>query len=275
MKSYILNLKSLLMRTPLGAIAMEMRWRLGAFHRFRHPELWEMYLEEKRLPLVLTRLLSSDSCIADVGAHLGSFLRLALRYAPHGRHFAFEASPSKAKWIKAQFPEVNVFSAAVTARAGVATFYEDQAYPANSSLNKLRTGLSTKVVEVPTVTLDDALADVKRLDLLKLDIEGEELNALCGGLNVIKRLKPAIIFECGTVSEVDHFSLFHFITTDLDYRIFGFADFLFDKGPVGFDEFRKYGMYPFRGFNFVALSSASEQGNDPRACCINQSAGTG
>src|SRR5271156_6069922 len=50
--------KSHLIRTP---IAMQLKWLLGAVHRRKHPELWELYLEEKRLPLPLARLLKSDS----------------------------------------------------------------------------------------------------------------------------------------------------------------------------------------------------------------------
>ena len=63
--------KSHLIRTP---IAMQLKWLLGAVHRRKHPELWELYLEEKRLLLPLARLLKSDSCAIDVGAHVESFL---------------------------------------------------------------------------------------------------------------------------------------------------------------------------------------------------------
>jgi hypothetical protein len=47
--------------------------------------------------------------------------------------------------------------------------------------------------------------------------------------------------------------LFDHITGVMNYDVFTFGDFLHDKGPLGFDEFRKCGIYPFRAFNFVAL----------------------
>ena len=43
------------------------------------------------------------------------------------------------------------------------------------------------------------------------------------------------------------------ITQDLGYDIFSFTDFLFDKGEMTYDEFRKCGLYPFRALNFVAV----------------------
>jgi hypothetical protein len=43
------------------------------------------------------------------------------------------------------------------------------------------------------------------------------------------------------------------ITNDFGYGVYAYGDFLFDKGPLTPDEFRKTGLYPFRAFNFVAL----------------------
>ena len=48
---------------------------------------------------------------------------------------------------------------------------------------------------VPVVTLDDELADLDRLDLLKLDIEGGELSALRGAASTIARLRPTLVVE--------------------------------------------------------------------------------
>ena len=40
---------------------------------------------------------------------------------------------------------------------------------------------------------------------------------------------------------------------EFGYDIFCFGDFLFNKGNMAFDEFRKCGLYPFRAFNFISL----------------------
>ena len=82
--------KSRLIGTPAEDFTKRIRWLLGANQRRRHPELWEFYLEELRLPLVLNKLLSENSRGVDVGSHLGSFLNLLTKHAPKGRHLAFE-----------------------------------------------------------------------------------------------------------------------------------------------------------------------------------------
>jgi FkbM family methyltransferase len=254
-----LMFKSMIMRTTVGTVGLHLRWHLGTFRRFRYPELWELYLEEQRLPLVLAKLLKSDSCVVDVGAHIGSFLRMALKYAPSGQHWAFEASPKKAQWLQVRFPNVNVVAAAVASRSGTAIFSEDYERPGFSSLVKAPViGVASRAIEVPTRSLDDEFGRTQRLDLIKLDIEGGELDALRGAVGLIQRLKPAIVLECGPVyASAQHHELFEFITNTLRYEIFGLVDFLFDKGPMGFAEFKKCGMYPFRGFNFIALSAGS------------------
>jgi FkbM family methyltransferase len=254
-----LMFKSMIMRTTFGTIGLHLRWHLGAFRRYRYPELWELYLEEKRLPLVLDKLLTSDSCVVDVGAHIGSFLRMALKCAPNGQHWAFEASPSKAQWLHVRFPNVKVVAVAVDSRSGTAVFSEDYKRPGFSSLVRAPAAADTaRAIVVPTRSLEDELGRTERLDLIKLDIEGGELEALRGAVNLIQRLRPAIIFECGPVyASGQHHELFEFITNTLCYEMFGLVDFLFDKGPMGLDEFRKCGMYPFRGFNFIALPAGS------------------
>ncbi len=249
-----LKLKSLAVRTGLGSLAMRFRRLLGIRQRLKHPELWELYLEEQRFDPVLKALLETDSCAADVGAHIGSFLDALMKLAPRGHHSAFEASPVKVKWLRSRFPEVNVFPFAVSNAAGKATFYEDVENSGYSSL--ISSGSprkSVKQYEVETRTLDDLLSNQSRLDLIKLDIEGAELDAMKGAAGLIARFSPALIFECGTEYDRSRLGLFEFVTDVLGYEIFSFTDFLYNKGSLTFDEFRKFGLYPFRGFNFVAL----------------------
>ena len=94
--------------------------------------------------------------------------------------------------------------------------------------------------------LDDVLLELGRFDLIKLDVEGGELAALQGAAKVIERWNPAIIFECGPESwfaeqKLSRMDLYKFITQGLGYNILGFTDFLFNKGEMTYDEFRKCG----------------------------------
>ena len=106
--------------------------------------------------------------------------------------------------------------------------------------------------------LDDVLLKRAKVSLIKLDIEGGELDALRGAKGVITKCRPAIIFECGSEQDLrrqdlSRRELYDYITADLHYKMFSFVDFIFDKEEMTFEEFRKCGIYPFRAFNFVAI----------------------
>lgn len=264
-----LFIKSRLVGTLFDEPAKQIRWYSQALQRQRHPELWELYLEDYRLALVLQRLLRPESCGVDVGCHIGSFLTQLIKYAPQGRHIAFEASAIKSRWLKARFPRVEVVPKAVADVTGSAVFEEDTIRAGYSHLRRLDSRVQSHTVayEVQTCRLDDFLLARDRCDFIKLDIEGGELAALRGAAGAIDKWRPAIIFECGSEYSLDREGLsrrdiYRFVTTDLGYDILCFSDFLFGKGAMTFDEFRKCGLYPFRAFNFVALPRPSGAGAD-------------
>jgi FkbM family methyltransferase len=213
-------------------------------------------------------LVKDDSNAVDVGAHIGSFLSLLLKQAPKGQHIAFEPSRSKSEWLKKRFPAVDVVASAVADEPGSARFVEDTERPGFSHLEFKGDGLPdtqnahTPTYEVSICRLDDILSG-RRVDLIKLDIEGGELLALRGTKQQIARCQPSIIFECGPEyalqeTGANRAALFEFIIRELNYRIYTFPDFLFNKGDLNFKEFEKCGLYPFRAFNFVALPRSKE-----------------
>lgn len=249
-----LRLKSLLVASPLESQAKRIQWMLGARYRRKHPALTELFLEEKRLPVVLRRLLRRTSNVLDVGCHLGSFISLASRRAYEGEHVAIEASSVKAALLRKRLPSVRIEQVAISDTIGSATFEENIANPGFSRLQGNNPSDDPVHRYDVNVTTLDAL-DLPHIDFMKIDIEGSELAAFRGGMKFITRNNPKILFECGsdTNSGLNRRALFEHITEAMGYDVFTFGDFLFKKGPLGFDEFRKCGIYPFRAFNFLAL----------------------
>jgi FkbM family methyltransferase len=253
------SIKAFLVGTPLEAAALRLRWLLNFPQRFRHPELWGIYLEEAHLPLVLRKLLKPNSNAVDVGAHIGSFTSLLLQVAPKGRHIAIEASPSKSAWLKKRFHGVDVHSVAASDSNGTATFQEDTQLSGFSRLAAESTNDHCISYTVETCCLDSVL-NGRDVNLIKIDVEGLELSVLRGATETIKRSRPAIIFECGAEyalrdQGISRRELYDYLTRDLNYSVSTFADFLFDKGGMEFDEFKRCGLYPFVAFNFVAIPS--------------------
>jgi hypothetical protein len=70
-----------------------------------------------------------------------------------------------------------------------------------------------------------------------------------------------LLFECGSdyrkIVEIKRPKLYELLTAELGYEIYTLLDFLFDKGPLRFDEFRRCGRYPFRGFTFIARPAST------------------
>jgi FkbM family methyltransferase len=254
-----LFLKARLIGTQLEAPANALRWVLRAPHRWQHPELWELALDESRLPLVLRRLLTPDSNVTDVGAHLGSFLALAERISPRGRHIAFEPSKSKSRWLETRFPNATIIASAAGKEEGVATFEENTVRSAFSRMASVDEKREVGCVryKVPVCPLDGVIT--WPVSLIKIDVEGMEAAVLKGAANVIDRSRPVIIFESGPVHEKADAErskqLFELVTLEMRYTVRTFSDFLFGKGPMGAEEFRRCGLYPFRAFDFLALPS--------------------
>lgn len=250
-----LRLKSMMVGSPLEGLATTAKRFLETRERNARPEVAELLLEGKRVPQILSRLLSRSSNVLDIGGHIGSFISVASRLAPKGCHAIIEASPTKAASLKKKFPAMEVLQKAVSDYIGLAAFEENLTRAGFSRLADGRKSVdAVSHYEVEITTLD-ALNFNQRFDFVKIDIEGAELAAFRGGKRFFAETRPNVMFECGAegIEGLDRAALFAYLTEQMGYDVFSFTDFLFNKGPLGADEFRKCGVYPFRAFNYLAL----------------------
>ncbi|MFY8142549.1 MAG: FkbM family methyltransferase [Caulobacter sp.] len=151
---------------------------------------------------VLRRLIQPGMAVADVGANIG-LLTLVMAWAtgPGGRVIAFEpeavprANLEKMKHLNG-LSWVEVRDQAVGEKPGRLTFHVSDII-GHSSLYALPETEEARTVEVEVVRLDD-VAPAKRLDVVKIDVEGAELDVLAGMKGVIaKNPDLAILAEFG------------------------------------------------------------------------------
>jgi FkbM family methyltransferase len=131
----------------------------------------------------------------DVGANVGVYvLQFAHWSAPGGRVIAFEPNPGARAVLEKHVRfnglegRVNIVSAAVSARAGSATFYAAEA-DGKSRLEHPHAEMvgRARALVVPTVTLDEyCVGEQVAPDWLFIDIEGFEVAALEGARQLIK-----------------------------------------------------------------------------------------
>jgi FkbM family methyltransferase len=191
----------------LRAVAGRVRRALGG-----GPRVYTSYGEVERAEYAFyLRYLRPGMTVLDVGANVGELTILFSRFVgPRGRVYAFEPSGSTFERLRrvceAAAPEVSLENVAVGDRDGTATLYDHgERY---SELNSLadrplhQHGIHTEPVaeSVPLLRLDTfcEARGVERVDLLKVDVEGAELQVLQGARRLLseKRVR-CVIFEFG------------------------------------------------------------------------------
>jgi FkbM family methyltransferase len=242
-----------LIRTPLQEPLSWLRGVVDARH-WSHPELKSILAEDRLMRDVLRQRLSTKSNCIDVGCHYGTMLSRMLDCAPRGRHVAFEPTPAKVDFIRKKFPEVDVRPMAVSDRTGTVEFFENQTATGFSGLKKHGEGTFVDL-SVPCTTLDEAVPEDRRFDLIKVDVEGAELFVFRGARSFLTRDQPIIIFECAPTGPI----LFDYSAGDLHdllesygYEVFKLKDFLANGRSVDSADFQRALVYPFQAFNWVA-----------------------
>lgn len=144
------------------------------------------------------RFLSGASLAIDVGANLGFHTGTLARYC---KVIAFEPIPEQVAELRHQFadrPHAEIRQVALGRIAGEQSFHHFRFGHGMSGL--LPRGDQTEAVELIKVrvdTIDNQLAGLERVDYIKIDIEGGEIDCLLGGRETIMRHRPFISAEYG------------------------------------------------------------------------------
>ena len=82
----------------------------------------------------------------------------------------------------------------------MAVFKFVESNPGYSGLKERKYDRPNEIVKdivVKTDLLDEIIPSGEKIDFIKIDVEGAELQVLKGGMELIRRNKPVIIFEHG------------------------------------------------------------------------------
>jgi FkbM family methyltransferase len=160
-------------------------------------------------------VLPNDSVIFDIGANVGfvSFV-LAKKYAPLGSVYAFEPDEKNIKQFKENlainsFGNVYLHECALqdNENLDVLAFNIRRLIDADSNENRgistitnIELGkVGTSMVSASTIDKKIDQLKLKRLDLIKIDVEGAEFMVIKGGINSIKKYHPIIQYEYSSV----------------------------------------------------------------------------
>ena len=164
------------------------------------------YADEKyEAPIqkVISECLETGGVFYDVGAHIGILSMFAARLVgKQGSVFAFEADPQNAKRIgehvsRNELGQLQIVPCAVWSstrslqfeRASAHSSRNQGAVVAGSSANGGNT------IEVEAVALDDFVKSHPSPTLIKIDVEGAEIDVLRGSEEIFAQTRPIVICE--------------------------------------------------------------------------------
>ena len=158
----------------------------------RHAERREVELLRKRLRPGMT--------VFDMGANVGFYTELFSRViGPTGRVYAFEPDPFCSGILcdrVRRLENVRVENVALGERPGEATLFCSNRDRAENRTHPFDPDVPMETVRVPVVSLDDYRRSrrVGRIDVVKIDVEGDEVHVLRGMCDTLTREPPAWMF---------------------------------------------------------------------------------
>ena len=164
--------------------------------------------EERDLLIALARANRSRS-YWDIGANYGLFT-FALRAAdPTLQIEAFEPDPDCLALLRRTVRDhgsdrIRLHALALSGNEGTAPFERDLLTGATGGLIEAGDTSATtttqlrnpRVIDVPTSTMDVESAKIGMPDIVKIDVEGAELDVLQGGRRTLREHRPILLVEC-------------------------------------------------------------------------------
>jgi len=164
---------------------------------------WSGY-EPESTPLFYG-LATGSRVTLDLGAHVGFYALLAGHANPAGKVYAFEPMPVTFARLRANIalnglPNVVAVNSAVGGAKGVAEFYHGPTdIPCSCGLSPdiFAPGSEVSSFEVLVTTVDDLVREegLQGVGLVKIDVEGAELDVLRGMAETLRRDRPEVICE--------------------------------------------------------------------------------
>jgi FkbM family methyltransferase len=228
--------------------------------------------------LLLPYLLNHEEAFIDVGSNKGIFIHAASKQISPNNIFAFEPNPILYNKLKAVFNKVNLFQIALSSEVGKAIlsipFTNKQADDSLAFVNEKEINENAFNFDVELNTIDNVFANVpiKKIALIKIDVEGNEMKVLEGAAATIVKHRPTLIVE---IEQRHHQpainKLIEDITTKLSYTCFYYSA---QKNKIiAFDgtTFEEQKLSDFGTFNYVNnfIFIAEEKSPDKLIAKIN------
>jgi len=152
----------------------------------------------------IKEFLPKNAVILDIGANVGTFLYQLENKLDHENIYAFEPNKKLYRRLKRLFPAMRIFPLALSDENTTAEF---KVPVINGKMVASRGTLNTDYKEkgeeksytekVKVIKLDEwaAIEHFKKLDFIKIDVEGNEMKTLKGAKQIISKFSPTLMVE--------------------------------------------------------------------------------
>ena len=200
--------------------AVDAQWRTAATARFRcvTRDGLRIYVDsrdeligaclvaglpyEPEVAAALGRLLRPGMRLLDLGANVGYFTLLgASLVSAQGQVVAFEPNPDNVALLRLGvrdngFTNVVVHAIALAEGAGSFALYTDRRSSLSYAVEATREVPGRRPTHVvPALALDAFLGDLGPVDVVKIDVDGNELRVLSGMRGLVARDRPVLVIE--------------------------------------------------------------------------------
>lgn len=185
-----------------------------ALRSITHASIW---WNKKKLEPRLTNLFEKiigqlnqkkeDSYFYDVGANIGLYSWLCRKLSSNRKILAFEPDPKNFELLQmtkenSKIENINLFNIALSNRMETVSFQQDTLTSATGMISDGQTpwiekylGQETNSIQVNTDYLDNKTFKTQDPSLIKIDVEGHELEILRGGEKKLSQCKPLLLIE--------------------------------------------------------------------------------
>ena len=192
---------------------------LGYSHRvalrpFTHASIrWRKERLEPGISKLVTKIAKEldnqkdPGCFFDVGANVGLYTWEVRKVCPARKILAFEPDPKNIKLLEktlkgANLQNVEICKYALSNQLAEVSFFQDNLTSATGCvagknkpwIEQYLNGSSNEI-RVKTETLDSVVRQDRSPSLIKIDVEGHEVEVLQGARNTLSEAKPLMIIE--------------------------------------------------------------------------------
>jgi len=190
-----------------------------------------------------SKILEKGMTCLDIGANIGYYAFLESKaIGENGKVIAIEPSPINFKQLKQNLElnnssNVEIYNFAIGDKEDKVEFIVSKlsnlSYVAAS---RRKIPEDAQIIEVPMIKMDDFVEEKKlsKVDFVRMDVEGYEINVFDGMWDTIKKFKPIIQMEFH-IPPIDQKEQLKFFTTlkDLGYEIKHYIPRAIDRPIVG------------------------------------------